>query len=80
MRITQSIKDLMERLENEQLSKDEIVKILKRIDKVPEFKSNAAFFGYDIRLGRLQKSESSEDTRASQEFLNSAFRIYFKEK
>ena len=77
MQITDKIKDLIKRIESNEVDRSELIKILKRIDKVPEFKNHAAFFGSGIRLSRLQDKNIDSDIHDTRDFLLSAFRVYF---
>lgn len=69
---------LIERIKNFALDYDEVIKVLKGIGRRNELRTNAAFFGYNIRLHRLELNPADEEElRQTQQFLYSAFCIYY---
>lgn len=71
------IADLAARFKAKTLTNNEVIKVLKGIGRREEMKTNAAFFGYDIRLYRLQKSPGDlEELKATQQFLALAFETF----
>lgn len=79
MLIPERIQNLMKRLEANELTKEEVIVLLTKISKVERLTSNAAFFGYDIRLNRLKAKDCPiDEVKDSQNFLNSAYRIYYQ--
>ncbi len=72
------LKTLIERVKNFELDYDEVIKVLKGIGRREEMRMNAAFFGYNIRLHRLEmKPDDQQELKDTQQFLYSAFYIYY---
>ena len=78
METPKGIKDLMIRLERKEVDKPELIRLLNRVSKVPNFANSVAFFGHNIRLSRLRDLNCPEsEIEDTQAFLYSAFKIYY---